>query len=129
MNDNAILSIVLGAPVVAYVLGVYIGRALRMKDHGWKIGVILATVSMGAAVTYFYGPPKRGSTRPVADLPRFCGAVTQLGAQLCSIPLKPSRMSEDFPAPREISLTPCPSRDHIHPNTCACGGLECWAVS
>ena len=60
MNGNLILATVLGAPIVAYFVGIHIGRVLRMRDHGWKIGVILASVIMGSAVTYFYWPPKRG---------------------------------------------------------------------
>ena len=60
MSGNIILAIVLGSPILAYLLGSYIGRSLRMKDHGWKIGFILASITLGTCVTVFYWPPKLG---------------------------------------------------------------------
>ena len=60
MKGSVVLATVLGAPVVAYFLGVYFGRLLRMRDHGWRIGLVLASLAMGTAVTYFFWPPKLG---------------------------------------------------------------------
>ncbi|MFZ5830037.1 MAG: protein translocase subunit SecD [Planctomycetota bacterium] len=46
--------------IVPFVLGVALARQLRMRDYGWKIGVVLFALAFGAGVTYFGWPPKLG---------------------------------------------------------------------
>ena len=50
------LSIALGIILVSFFLGDYLGKKLRMPDHGWKIGVILFSLLAGGAIVLF-GPP------------------------------------------------------------------------
>jgi SecD/SecF fusion protein len=50
------LIVVLGTIAVSFYLGGYLGRKLRMPDHGWKIGVCLLTF-LASLVIVLMGPP------------------------------------------------------------------------
>ena len=51
---------VLSVPLLPYILGGRIANALRMKDYGWKVGLILATLTSGIVVLVMGWPPKLG---------------------------------------------------------------------
>ncbi len=48
----------LAVVIVAFLLGGYLGRKLRMPDHGWKIGIILFSLFAPLAVLTM-GPPMK----------------------------------------------------------------------
>ena len=50
------LLVALGTLVVSFFLGGYLGRKLRMPDHGWKIGLCLFTLLASVAILVL-GPP------------------------------------------------------------------------
>ncbi len=52
-----ILVLVVAIPIP---IGFQLGKMLRMPDHGWKIAVILLSITAGGAITYFGWPPKLG---------------------------------------------------------------------
>lgn len=52
-----ILVLVVGVPIP---IGFQLGKMLRMPDHGWKIALILLSITAGATITYFGWPPKLG---------------------------------------------------------------------
>ncbi len=60
MTGPIIFGILVAATVLASLAGVSFARALRMRDYGWKIALILASVTLAAGVTYFLWPPKLG---------------------------------------------------------------------
>jgi SecD/SecF fusion protein len=60
MTGTMIFAIIVAATVLASLVGVFFARALRMRDYGWKIALILASVTLAAGVTYFLWPPKLG---------------------------------------------------------------------
>ncbi len=53
-------AVVLAAIVVPYLLGGVIAKGLRMVEYGWKIGVILAVLSLATVVVTLKFPPKLG---------------------------------------------------------------------
>src|SRR5690606_4594839 len=52
-----IVALVVGIPVP---LGFQLAKSFRMPDHGWKIALILLTITAAGAITYFGWPPKLG---------------------------------------------------------------------
>jgi len=48
--------IILGSTLVAFILGQYLGRAVKMNDYGWKIGVILASIAMAVSLCSLRSP-------------------------------------------------------------------------
>ena len=48
--------IFLAARVVSFMLGEYLGKKLRMADHGWKIGLTLFSF-LGSIAILFTSPP------------------------------------------------------------------------
>ena len=50
------LLVAMGTVVVSFVLGGYLGKRLRMPDHGWKIGLCLFTLLASVAILLL-GPP------------------------------------------------------------------------
>lgn len=60
MSVYVLLALVAAAIIVPFFLGDVLARRLRMPDHGWKIGLILCTISLGALVVATGWPPKRG---------------------------------------------------------------------
>ena len=52
--------IALAVIAIPLPLGVQIAKSLRMPDYGWKISLILVTISAGTAITYFGWPPNLG---------------------------------------------------------------------
>lgn len=48
--------IYLGAIVASYVAGVLLAKSLRLKELGWKIGLILVTIVLSAVVCYSRRP-------------------------------------------------------------------------
>lgn len=51
-----LLAIALGVVVVSVFLGNYLGKMLRMPDHGWKISLVLFSLLASGAIVLF-GPP------------------------------------------------------------------------
>src|SRR5688572_26167456 len=45
--------LVLGLILVSFAIGIWIANQVRMKDYGWKIGLILATLSASLAISLF----------------------------------------------------------------------------
>ena len=41
---------VLAAVVLAYLLGSFLAKQIRMKDHAWRLGVIFASLALAAVV-------------------------------------------------------------------------------
>ena len=57
MLDPKTLTIVtLVATVVAYFLGVMAGKSLKLRDHAWKMGVILSSLVLAGMVCAFVSP-------------------------------------------------------------------------
>jgi len=54
------LLVAVGVLAVSFFLGNYLGRKLRMPDHGWKIGLILFSLLASLAVLQLGPPLKRG---------------------------------------------------------------------
>ncbi len=52
------LLVAVGVLAVSFFLGAYLGKKLRMPDHGWKIGVILFSLLASVAVLLL-GPPMK----------------------------------------------------------------------
>ena len=50
------LAIALGVIVVSVFLGNYLGKMLRMPDHGWKISLVLFCL-LGSGAIVLFGPP------------------------------------------------------------------------
>ncbi len=50
------LLVAIGTVVVSFVVGGYLGKKLRMPDHGWKIGLCLFTLLASVAILLL-GPP------------------------------------------------------------------------
>ena len=48
--------IILGGTIVAFIIGQYAGRALKMKDHGWKIGIVLGSVVLASTLCWLRSP-------------------------------------------------------------------------
>ena len=40
-------------PIAAWFVGVYLARSIKMKDYGWKLGLIFASVTLAGIVCYF----------------------------------------------------------------------------
>src|SRR5690606_5738255 len=40
--------------------GLYLARALRMPDHGWRIALVLTTLTVGTVITVMGWPPNLG---------------------------------------------------------------------
>ena len=53
LNLSAGPLIVLGLVILSAVIGVMLANAVRMRDYGWKVGLILATVLVSAFVVLF----------------------------------------------------------------------------
>ncbi len=51
--------IILGSLFGGFLIGPFIGRALKMPEHGWKLGVILATIGLGVSLVSLR-PVKQG---------------------------------------------------------------------
>lgn len=51
---------ILAAAILSFVLGYYLARSFRMPDHGWKIGLVICVVVVGALVTWSGWPPRLG---------------------------------------------------------------------
>jgi MFS superfamily sulfate permease-like transporter len=45
--------IVLGLIIVSLVIGVLFANAVRMRDYGWKVGLILSTILVSVFVVLF----------------------------------------------------------------------------
>src|SRR5688572_202173 len=59
-NTGFKLLIVVALILVSFGGGVFLSRALRMLDYGWKIGLVLFSLLVGAAVSVMGWPPKLG---------------------------------------------------------------------
>jgi len=55
-----LLLIALAVLVLPFVVGEYLARRFKMRDYGWKIGLVLFTAAAGAAITATGWPPKLG---------------------------------------------------------------------
>ena len=55
-----IMLIVLATLVVPVVVGIYLGKSLRMPDHGWKIATALLAITAAIVINVFGWPPKQG---------------------------------------------------------------------
>ena len=51
--------IILGSMFGGFLIGPFIGRGLKMPEHGWKLGVILATIGLGCSLVALR-PVKQG---------------------------------------------------------------------
>src|SRR5262245_11075582 len=60
LSPAVLLLIAVGVFVGSFMLGNFIGRALRMPDYGFKIGIVLFTIIGSIAVNILGWPPKRG---------------------------------------------------------------------
>ena len=60
ISTLAIISIVVVAVILLFILGGLVAKSVRMPDYGWKIGIILVTVVSAATVNYFRWPPSLG---------------------------------------------------------------------
>ena len=60
MSGYLILLIVLALFTVPFILSGFIARRVRMPEYGWKIGLILFTLSAAGLVTWAGWPPKLG---------------------------------------------------------------------
>ena len=88
--------IVLATLVVPIALGVYLGGALRMPDHGWKIATALLAITAAIVIDFYGWPPQQGPdlsggilliyeleevaeeegvVRPPVDMNRMIGAI------------------------------------------------------
>src|SRR5688572_28045360 len=45
--------ILLGLVVIAFLLGIWLANAVRMKDYGWKLGLILASTLVSLGLVLF----------------------------------------------------------------------------
>ena len=54
MDAQVKLAILFGSLIIGYLLGMYIGRAIRMKEYAWKLGVILGVIAFAAAIVGCY---------------------------------------------------------------------------
>ncbi len=54
------LLVAVGVIVGSFMVGSLIANALRLKDFGFRIGLVLFTVAASVAIVYFGWPPKRG---------------------------------------------------------------------
>ncbi len=52
-------AIILGSAIVAFILGNVFGNSMKMKDYGWKLGVILGTLALGTSLVCLR-PVKQG---------------------------------------------------------------------
>ena len=52
--------IALAVVVIPIPIGTQLAKSLRMPDHGWRIALILVSISSGAAIAYFGWPPNLG---------------------------------------------------------------------
>ena len=61
-NSSVLLNLLLAIAVVvgSFVAGPFIARRLRMRDYGFKIGLVLFTLFASMAVNIAGWPPKRG---------------------------------------------------------------------
>jgi len=55
-----VLLLTLGILILPFVIGASLAKRWRMPDHGWKIGLILCTLSAGLAIAVLGWPPKLG---------------------------------------------------------------------
>ncbi len=78
--------------ILPFIIGSRIAKSFRMNDHGWKIGLILATLASGITIVIFGWPPKTG-----IDL---SGGVILV----YEIDPKASRTAEDEAADKEDGL-------------------------
>ena len=56
MNQTLQVISVLAAIVVPFYLGSFLGKRLRMKNHGWRIGLVLSLVAIASLVLYLREP-------------------------------------------------------------------------
>lgn len=54
------VAVLLAVLVLPFVLGGYLAKRLRMPDHGWKIGLVLFSLSAAGTIVYYGWPPKLG---------------------------------------------------------------------
>ncbi len=54
------LLVVLGIFVAPYVIGIWLANALRMKEYGWKIALVLGSISVATMVAVLGWPPQYG---------------------------------------------------------------------
>ncbi|MFO0896784.1 MAG: protein translocase subunit SecD [Pirellulales bacterium] len=59
-SSYVLAAIVVAVLVLPFGIGAWMARSLKMPDYGWKIGLVLCTITAGVVVTYFGWPPKRG---------------------------------------------------------------------
>ncbi len=54
------LLVVIGIFVAPYVIGMWLANVLRMKDYGWKIALVLGSISVAATIASLGWPPQYG---------------------------------------------------------------------
>ena len=59
-NPFLLITLIVAAAFLIFMLGNWIARQLRMADHGWKIGLVSLTIVAGVFVTMTSWPPKLG---------------------------------------------------------------------
>ncbi len=52
--------IALAVVIIPVPIGFQLAKSLRMPDHGWKMALVLLSLSAGGAIAYFGWPPKQG---------------------------------------------------------------------
>ncbi len=59
---NGTVTLIIAAAIIigSFVAGGLIARGLRMKDYGFKIGLVLFALAAGVTINYFGWPPKLG---------------------------------------------------------------------
>ncbi len=60
MSGTLRLIVAVGILVGSFVLGNLIASGLRMRDYGFKIGLVIFALVASVAIVYFGWPPKRG---------------------------------------------------------------------
>jgi SecD/SecF fusion protein len=48
--------LVVAAVVIAYYLGSFLCKKIRMKDHGWRLGIIFASIALAGVLCYLRSP-------------------------------------------------------------------------
>ena len=46
--------VIIGGTLLAAILGNVIARSIRMKDYGWKLGLILSVIVLGSTISFFW---------------------------------------------------------------------------
>jgi SecD/SecF fusion protein len=59
MNESTLMLLSFTLPVFAWLLGVYLARRIKMKEYGWKLGLIFSAATLAALLCY-HGEPKWG---------------------------------------------------------------------